>query len=378
MGDEPIRRTRARQTRSTAKQNFQRMQEPQQAQHPAPQRSAASYGRDRYHARNSSAAGDAGAQYRGQAAVDSGADNSYANASRARGERSSQYDSAPVQYRERGSSRPRKQKQPRSKMPPAVVGAVVAIALIAFGVSSCFKGGGSAGTTDDTAMQEQSNTVAEDSSSQDPNAAYLPTPYMAESKGIKLHSAVALNQLTEILIHNASYDYAYEITTQLTEATNTEVMAAKGTGRVADEQPTGDEWMTGEFIRCYRSGNAGPRMSAIDCGGPVGATVYAPVSGTVVKVKKYQLYNEYPDYQVHIQPEGREDLDVVLIHLQDVVVEEGDTVEGGVTPLASIRDVYAYIGDSMQLKDYTADGDNGNHTHIQVNNVNSKDYHGLD
>ena len=253
------------------------------------------------------------------------------------------------------------------------------VVLAVFGISKCVGSvsgdGGQSESGSDTQMAEQ--TTSADEETQDANAAYLPTPYIAQSDGITLHSAVAVNQLTEILIHNASYSYANEITTQLAEATNTTVIANHGTGRVASEQPTGDEWLTGEFIRCYRDGNAGPRMSAIDCGGPVGATVYAPVSGTVVKVKKYQLYNEYPDIQIHIQPEGREDLDVVLIHLQDTTVEEGDTVVGGVTPIASIRDVYAYIGDSMQLKDYTAEGDNGNHTHIQVNNVNDKDYHGL-
>ena len=284
-----------------------------------------------------------------------------------------QYDSSPATYRTRT-----KRKRRKSKL-PLIIGALVIIALVVFGVSKCMGrvgvDSGQSSAAGDTQMAE-SVTTTEDS--QDANEAYLPTPYIAESDGITLHSAVAANELTEILIHNASYDYAHEITTQLTEATNTTVMANNGTGRVASEQPTGDAWMTGEFIRCYRSGNAGPRMSAIDCGGAVGATVYAPVSGTVVKVKEYQLYDEYPDIQIHIQPEGREDLDVVLIHLQDATVSVGDTVVGGVTPIASIRDVYAYIGDSMQLKDYTAKGDNGNHTHIQVNNVNSKNYHGLD
>ena len=58
----------------------------------------------------------------------------------------------------------------------------------------------------------------------------LPTPIMSESSGITMHSAVAMEDLTEILIHNASYAYANEITTHLTEATNTEIIAAHGTG----------------------------------------------------------------------------------------------------------------------------------------------------
>ncbi len=257
---------------------------------------------------------------------------------------------------------------------PVIVVAIVVIALAVFGISRCVASTGSGSAVGDksSVTMEENQTAAQE---QDP---YLPTPYIAKGGGITLHSAVRADQLTEILIHNASFSYADALTTKLTEATNVDVMAAHGTGRVASEQPTGDNWLTGEFIRCYRDGNAGPKMSAIDCGGPVGATVYAPVTGTVVKVKKYKLYNKYDDIQVHIQPEGRSDLDVVLIHLEKPQVSEGDYVEGGVTPIAQIRDVYAYIGEEMQLKQYTADGDNGNHTHIQINDATNSEYHGLD
>lgn len=208
--------------------------------------------------------------------------------------------------------------------------------------------------------------------------ASLPTPIMSESSGITMHSAVAMEDLTEILIHNASYAYANEITTQLEEAKNTDILAAHGTGRDPAAQPTGDKWMTGQFIRCFREGNAGPIMSAIDCGGPVGATVYAPVTGEVVLVKQYKLYDEIDDYRIHIQPEGRPDLDVVLIHLTDVTVKPGDKVTAGVTPMAKIRDIFQYLDESLQLKNYTAENDNGNHTHIQVNNANHPEYTALD
>lgn len=277
----------------------------------------------------------------------------------------------------------RRRRARRSGKAVLAVVLVVIVAVVGVGVFAVQR----SGTGDDDAVEaEEDEEIVDDkgvfatigSSLPLQESVSTPTPIMAESEGLELHCAVACEDLTEILIHNASYDYAYPITTQLTEATNTEVQKNHGTGRDASEQPTGDEWMTGEFIRCYRSGNGGPTMSAIDCGGEAGTTVYAPVSGTVVLVKKYKLYDLYDDYQIHIQPEGREDLDVVLIHLENPCVEAGDTVEAGVTEIAEIRDVYAYIGESMQLKDYTAEDDNGNHTHIQVNNVNSKKYHGLD
>ena len=71
-------------------------------------------------------------------------------------------------------------------------------------------------------------------------------------------------------------------------------------------------------------------------------------------------------------------MDVVLIHLTKPYVQAGDSVTAGMSPLATIRDVYSYIGDEMQLKDYTPAGDNGNHTHIAVNDATDPEYHGLD
>ena len=286
------------------------------------------------------------------------------------------YDASNYAARSGGAHSKRRRRAGRGK-PLAVAGCVVAIALVAAAVlvAGPFNAGEGGSDASDTRGVFASISTSGD---EEEGTASLPTPIMAESEGLELHCAVAVEDLTEILIHNASYSYACAITTELSEATNTEVMENHGTGRVASEQPTGDEWLTGEFIRCYRSGNAGPKMSAIDCGAEAGSTVYAPVSGTVVLVKEYQLYDAYEDYQIHIQPEGREDLDVVLIHVENVCVEAGDTVEAGVTEIAEVRDVYAYIGGSMQLKDYTAEDDDGNHTHIQVNDATDESYTGLD
>lgn len=267
---------------------------------------------------------------------------------------------------------PSSHRSSSSKLPnisPKIIAVIAAIFVIVILVS-LFNSCGQQGDADAGQTQGATSSVAKQAS--------LPTPIMSESSGITMHSAVAMEDLTEILIHNASYAYANEITTQLKEAKNTDIIAAHGTGRVASEQPTGDKWMTGEFIRCFREGNAGPIMSAIDCGGPVGATVYAPVTGEVILVKQYKLYNEIDDYRIHIRPEGRPDLDVVLIHLTDVTVKAGDKVTAGVTPMAKIRDIFQYLDESLQLKNYTAENDNGNHTHIQVNNANHPEYTALD
>lgn len=270
----------------------------------------------------------------------------------------------------RNSSKPLKRRGWSAKR---IIAFLVIVALVV-GLTIFFLKPGSS----ENVSSEENATASSVATTQVADA--LPTPIMAACDGVEIHSAVSMQSLTEVLIHNASYTYAKKLTTKLTEATNADVMASHGTGRIASEQPTGNNWMTGEFIRCYRSESAGAKLSAIDCGGAVGTTVYSPVTGTVVKVKKYSLYGNksYPDYQIHIQPTGRPDLDVVLIHLKNVSIKEGEHVEAGQTPMAKIRDVYAYIGSSMQLRNYTAEGDNGNHTHIQVNNVNDKKYHGLD
>ncbi|MGN0072889.1 MAG: hypothetical protein ACI36W_03710 [Coriobacteriales bacterium] len=363
--------------------------------------SAASYDRSRYRARNADEHPRRSYPERGSHAYEApphAAASSRrqvqaqrpASSSARRQRRSGQLPSSTRHQREHAGRQARQTPQGRGRgahsaaaatpaipLPALVLAALVVLALAVFGVSRCV---GGAPQEQQASKGEGSSLPALELSAQKTEADYLPTPYMASCDGVKLHCAVRADQLTEVLIHNASYSYALPLKTKLTEATNVDVIAQHGTGRDANAQPTGDAWLTGEFIRCYRSTSEGPKLSAIDCGGPVGATVYAPVSGTVVKVVEYDLYNNsaYPDVRVHIQPEGRPDLDVVLIHLTDVSCKEGDVVEGGVTPIAAVRDVYAYIGDQMQLKDYTALGDNGNHTHIQVNDVTNKDYHGLD
>ncbi len=108
-------------------------------------------------------------------------------------------------------------------------------------------------------------------------------------------------------------------------------------------------------------------------GADPGSYVVAPVSGTVVKVKKFDLYGKYPDYEVHVQPVGRPDLDVVLIHIDDVTVTPGDKVVAGVTQIAQVRKLAKGVG--PQLRSYTKNG--GHHTHIQINDTTHPKYKGL-
>jgi murein DD-endopeptidase MepM/ murein hydrolase activator NlpD len=66
-----------------------------------------------------------------------------------------------------------------------------------------------------------------------------------------------------------------------------------------------------------------------------GTTVYAPVSGTVVKAGGYRLYCAYDDETVVVEPDAHPGWHVVMLHVQGVLVAAGGRVEAGVTPVAT-------------------------------------------
>lgn len=84
-------------------------------------------------------------------------------------------------------------------------------------------------------------------------------------------------------------------------------------------------------------GREGAATSAVDVVVPDGATITAPVTGTVSEVRDYALYGEHPDVRVAIRPDGAPGLEVVLVHLEDAVVDAGDRVVVGGSPLATAR-----------------------------------------
>jgi murein DD-endopeptidase MepM/ murein hydrolase activator NlpD len=79
----------------------------------------------------------------------------------------------------------------------------------------------------------------------------------------------------------------------------------------------------------------GAPTSAIDLAMTPGEQVVAPISGEVVAVDDFSLYGRTPDVIVKIR--SSEDPSVILraLHLVDPLVEVGDTVEAGFTPIAA-------------------------------------------
>lgn len=74
--------------------------------------------------------------------------------------------------------------------------------------------------------------------------------------------------------------------------------------------------------------------SAVDVAMPFNWPVQSPVTGTVVDATAYLLYREVPDNAVYIVPDQRQDLVLVLMHLNGLKVNIGDRVEAGSTVLA--------------------------------------------
>jgi hypothetical protein len=201
-----------------------------------------------------------------------------------------------------------------------------------------------------------------------------PTPIFASYRSLQLRLPVAVKDLTEVGFHQAAYTYALHMATPLVEADNSDTKDAHGTGRETSTQPTGaDAVLQGKFIRMWRS-RPGKPDSAADVGAKAGADVFSPVTGTIVKIKKYKLYGQYDDYEIHIQPKGWSDIDLVMIHVTDLSATVGEEVVAGETRLAAVRKLSDRV--QHQLREYTGDG--GDHTHMQLNNAKDPRYKGLE
>jgi hypothetical protein len=117
------------------------------------------------------------------------------------------------------------------------------------------------------------------------------------------------------------------------------------------------------FVMMSR-GRGSSRYSAADCAVRPGSLILAPVTGVIAKVKTYILAGYGLDYQVEIKPDGASGLRVVLIHIRDVTVKVGDRVEGGVTPLATVRHLTGIDNQVNRYLPVQAD-----HTHVQINDA---------
>ncbi|MDR1422875.1 MAG: M23 family metallopeptidase [Coriobacteriales bacterium] len=225
--------------------------------------------------------------------------------------------------------------------------------------------------------QRRLDAIASGVSPDNPDILYLPTPLVATYADLQIHSPICVTQITEVEYHQASYDWALQLNPLLTLVDAETVMENHGTHHVAaDEQPVGDNPMIGEAVSTWRLDSEGPELSAVDVGAAAGTTVYAPATGTVVRIREYVLFEQIDDYELHIQINGHPEWDIIVLHIDNLVVQEGDKVIGGVTPIAQVRNIGDIIDNN--LSNFTIPGETGNHAHVQVNDARAEGYRGLE
>jgi len=76
-------------------------------------------------------------------------------------------------------------------------------------------------------------------------------------------------------------------------------------------------------------GRGTDRRGAADIAVEPATDIIAPISGTVARAGSYTLYCRYRDGFVVINPDGRPDLEVKVLHIQGVAVRAGQRVEAG-------------------------------------------------
>lgn len=192
-----------------------------------------------------------------------------------------------------------------------------------------------------------------------------PTPVFAEQQSTRLHLAIDAAQLTAVAFHQAAGDSALHLSSLVPDADMALAAELKAVPPVTPQEGTDQGLWEGVCLRLWRSGRGGEPDTAVDMGADPGTPVWSPVTGVVVEVRPYLLYDKHEDYEIHIRPEGRDDVDVVLIHVTDVAVKAGDRVKGGVTQLAAVRRMSDKI--DIQLGGYTTNG--GDHVHVQLNRI---------
>jgi murein DD-endopeptidase MepM/ murein hydrolase activator NlpD len=213
------------------------------------------------------------------------------------------------------------------------------------------------------------------------------TPAFATVGSLTLHLPVPAASVTAVAFHQAALDHAAPMVSLAPEMKLAEAIRAVAARKAAVASATvnttgaanasattpappaalenADGTWAGQVIRLWRQGRSGKPETAVDVGAKAGTAVVSPVGGKVVHIRTYKLYGKYDDFEIHISPTTEPNLDVVIIHVSDVVVSVGDTVEAGITRVASVRNLSALT--SMQIARYAGDG--GNHAHLQVNRM---------
>jgi hypothetical protein len=126
------------------------------------------------------------------------------------------------------------------------------------------------------------------------------------------------------------------------------------------DDPAGAEYV----VMSSRGRSPGP-TSAVDLAMRDDDAVLSPVDGVVTDVRKYWLYGRHADHRIEIQPDSDPRRRIVMIHVRDVEVAEGDRVAASATVLAGGPNRFAF---GSQIDRYLEPA-RWPHVHIEVKNA---------
>lgn len=250
----------------------------------------------------------------------------------------------------RYTARHRRSGTPGPPLVPIVAGLVVLPVVVALAVSSVIgRGVGVDGLGGDRASARPATEI--------PGLVPLP-PATTEAPDPRL---VAFAGWRSVELHLLSADVrcvCYH------EASYRDAMALEPMGRMLRDYnitkfPQDEPRTEGpDYIIMSSRGRGTPATSAVDLVMPRHTQVFAPVTGVVTKVRRYQLYGRHIDIGVEIRPDSDHGVRVSMIHLDERQVREGDRVTQGVSPIGVPRSFP--FGDQTDL--YIP----GGHPHVHV------------
>ena len=177
----------------------------------------------------------------------------------------------------------------------------------------------------------------------------------AESTNLALYLPVEIFDVLCMGYHQANSDKAFELV-----PSGTELKIAK------DEKITlknRDEVGELNYFVMTSRGRGTSLTSAVDVAVHPNTWIKSPVDGKITKIKTYQLDGKFKDFHIEIEPLGYPELRVVVIHLNDLDVVEGDTVKARETLLGKVRN-FGQVFQSQIERHVPKECD---HVHFQVN-----------
>lgn len=158
------------------------------------------------------------------------------------------------------------------------------------------------------------------------------------------------------------------------ESSNAFAFAMSPAGRlVEDRNPTRtslprDEDTGTDYLVLTSRGRRPAPTSSVDIVVTHGEAVLAPVTGIVSDVRDYALYGRHRDLRVEVIPDADPTSRVVVIHIEDVLVEAGDRVVGGITPVAASARLLPFASHI----DRETEPERLPHVHIEVQPVDAR------